>query len=130
MGFVNYRNGNYVVYFNTDNGDKIRNTHDDKFIPAFAENCDVTRTSLGVNADYDASSLSYFVIQKNRIVASGNLKKDENDNYVCDGAFRVFSKVNVSTHEYVLAGQVDVSELDRLNVAMIDSTEKKTRSLK
>ena len=58
------------------------------------------------------------------------MKKDENDNYVCDGAFRVFSKVNVSTHEYVLAGQVDVSELDRLNVAMIDSTEKKTRSLK
>lgn len=45
MGFVNYRNGNYVVYFNTETGDKIRNTHEQKFIPAFAENCDVTITN-------------------------------------------------------------------------------------
>ena len=45
MGFVNYRNGNYVVYFNTDTGDKIRNTKADIFIPAFAENCDVTITN-------------------------------------------------------------------------------------
>ena len=44
MGFVNYRNGNYVVYFNTENGDKIRNTRDEEFKPAFAENCDVTIT--------------------------------------------------------------------------------------
>jgi hypothetical protein len=45
MGFVNYKNGNYVVYFNTDTGDKIRNTHDEEFKPAFAENCDVTITT-------------------------------------------------------------------------------------
>lgn len=44
MGFVNYRNGNYVVYFNTENGDKIRNTHDSVYRPAFAENSDVTIT--------------------------------------------------------------------------------------
>lgn len=44
MSFVNYRNGNYVVYFNTETGDKIRNTHDNEFKPAFAENCDVTIT--------------------------------------------------------------------------------------
>ena len=44
MSFVNYRNGNYVVYFNTKTGDKIRNTHDNHFKPAFAENCDVTIT--------------------------------------------------------------------------------------
>ena len=44
MSFVNYRNGNYVVYFNTETGDKIRNTNDDEFKPAFAENCDVTIT--------------------------------------------------------------------------------------
>lgn len=45
MGFVNYTNGNYVVYFNTETGDKIRNTKDDEFRPAFAENCDVTITT-------------------------------------------------------------------------------------
>lgn len=45
MSFVNYKNGNYVVYFNTDTGDKIRNTHEDSFIPAFAENCDITITN-------------------------------------------------------------------------------------
>ena len=44
MGFVNYRNGNYVVYFNTETGDKIRNTMDPEFHPSFAENCDVTIT--------------------------------------------------------------------------------------
>ena len=44
MSFVNYRNGNYVVYFNTDTGDKIRNTKDVCFNPRFAENCDVTIT--------------------------------------------------------------------------------------
>lgn len=46
MGFVNYRNGNYVVYFNTETGDKIRNTIDSEFRPAFAENCDVTITTV------------------------------------------------------------------------------------
>ena len=46
MGFVNYRNGNYVVYFNTDTGDKIRNTNESEFKPAFAENCDVTITTI------------------------------------------------------------------------------------
>ena len=46
MGFVNYKNGNYVVYFNTETGDKIRNTHEDEFKPAFAENCDVTITTV------------------------------------------------------------------------------------
>ena len=45
MGFVNYKNGNYVVYINTDTGDKIRNTHQNEFKPAFAENCDVTITT-------------------------------------------------------------------------------------
>lgn len=44
MSFVNYRNGNYVVYFNPETGDKIRNTNASKFKPAFAENCDVTIT--------------------------------------------------------------------------------------
>ena len=35
-----YKNGNYVVFFNSKNGTKIRRTEEDDFIPAFAENCD------------------------------------------------------------------------------------------
>ena len=44
MSFVNYRNGNYVVYINPETGDKIRNSRGNKFMPSFAENCDVTIT--------------------------------------------------------------------------------------
>ena len=36
-----YNNGNYKVMFNLENGTKIRQTDDDKFIPSFPENCDV-----------------------------------------------------------------------------------------
>ena len=39
-----YKNGNYIVKINTKNGTKIRETKDDEFIPAFAENCDVKIT--------------------------------------------------------------------------------------
>ena len=35
-----YKNGNYIVRFNTKNGTKIRETNEDEFIPSFAENCD------------------------------------------------------------------------------------------
>lgn len=35
-----YKNGNYMVMINTQDGTKIRRTNDDKFIPSFAENCD------------------------------------------------------------------------------------------
>ena len=38
-----YKNGNYTVTILSD-GTKIRRTDDDKFIPAFAENCDVKIT--------------------------------------------------------------------------------------
>lgn len=37
---MSYKNGNYTVYFNTEDGTKIRETEDDNFIPDFAENCD------------------------------------------------------------------------------------------
>ena len=37
-----YKNGNYTVRINTVNGTKIRETEDDQFIPAFAENMDIT----------------------------------------------------------------------------------------
>ena len=36
-----YKNGNYTVRINTVNGTKIRETEDDQFIPAFAENMDI-----------------------------------------------------------------------------------------
>lgn len=39
-----YKNGNYTVKFNLDNGTKIRETNDNEFIPSFAENCDVKIT--------------------------------------------------------------------------------------
>lgn len=35
-----YKNGNYIVKINTKNGTKIRETEENEFIPAFAENCD------------------------------------------------------------------------------------------
>ena len=38
-----YKNGNYTVIILND-GTKIRQTNDDKFIPSFAENCDVKIT--------------------------------------------------------------------------------------
>lgn len=38
-----YKNGNYIVTILND-GTKIRQTRDDEFIPAFAENCDVKIT--------------------------------------------------------------------------------------
>lgn len=38
-----YKNGNYIVTILSD-GTKIRQTKDDEFIPAFAENCDVKIT--------------------------------------------------------------------------------------
>lgn len=37
-----YKNGNYTVHFNLDDGTKIRENELDNLIPAFAENCDVT----------------------------------------------------------------------------------------
>ena len=42
--WVSYRNGNYVVMFNAENGTKIRHTKFDEFVPEFAENCDVKIT--------------------------------------------------------------------------------------
>ena len=39
-GWRIYKNGNYIVRFNTEDGTKIRDTNADEFIPSFAENCD------------------------------------------------------------------------------------------
>ena len=35
-----YKNGNYIVKINIENGTKIRETMEDNFLPSFAENCD------------------------------------------------------------------------------------------
>ena len=40
-----YKNGNYTVRINIDNGTKIRETEDEEFIPAFPENMDVKITN-------------------------------------------------------------------------------------
>lgn len=42
--WVSYKNGNYMVHFNTKNGTKIRETEEDNFVPSFAENMDVKIT--------------------------------------------------------------------------------------
>ena len=46
-----YNNGNYKVMFNLENGTKIRQTDDDKFIPSFPENCDVLISSIYRNGN-------------------------------------------------------------------------------
>lgn len=56
-----YKNGNYIVKFNSLNGTKIRETQDDKFIPAFAENMDIKITNfcdMGCKFCHEGSSTS------------------------------------------------------------------------
>lgn len=51
--WVKYKNGNYNVRFNLDDGTKIRETDKDKFIAAFAENSDITITrKCGQNCSF------------------------------------------------------------------------------
>lgn len=52
--WVTYKNGNYVVKFNLNDGTKIRETDEEDFIPEFAENCDVKITDRcsGANCAY------------------------------------------------------------------------------
>jgi len=45
MKFVTYKNGNFNVLLDLDNGTKIRQTKDDEFIPEFSECCDVKITN-------------------------------------------------------------------------------------
>lgn len=40
-----YKNGNYIVKFNLDDGTKIRETEEDEFIPDYAENMDIKLTN-------------------------------------------------------------------------------------
>lgn len=41
-----YKNGNYIVKFNLDDGTKIRETEEDEFIPDHAENMDIKLTNM------------------------------------------------------------------------------------
>lgn len=89
-----------------------------------AENHDATRKSIDESSPLNDPSLSYFVIEGHRIVASGNLTAAGLDNYVCEGPFRVYSRTNVTTLEYISAGQVTIEELHALNERMLQATEK------
>ena len=54
-----YKNGNYIVKFNTLDGTKIRETEEDEFIPEFAENMDVKITNycdMGCKYCHEGSS--------------------------------------------------------------------------
>jgi hypothetical protein len=86
-----------------------------------AENKDmpILLSSNCPNAD---SSLLYFVIKGHRIIASGDLQKVDENDYVCNGSFRVFSRINITTFNYIGASQIDISELDELNGKMLEAT--------
>lgn len=54
-----YKNGNYIVKFNTIDGTKIRETEEDEFIPEFAENMDIKITNycdMGCKYCHEGSS--------------------------------------------------------------------------
>ncbi len=86
-----------------------------------AENKDmpILLSSNCPNAD---SSLLYFVIKGHRIIASGDLQKVDENDYVCNGSFRVFSRINITTFNYIGASQIDISELDELNGKKLEAT--------
>ena len=111
---------------NDDNSITIElNTPDFKV----AENKDmpILLSSNWPNAD---SSLLYFVIKGHRIIASGDLQKVDDNDYVCNGPFRVYSRINLTTLNYTIASQVDISEQDELNGKMLEATMKdKKKSL-
>ena len=44
-GWRIYKNGNFIVRFNMNDGTKIRETNADDFIPSFAENMDIKCTN-------------------------------------------------------------------------------------
>lgn len=54
-----YKNGNYIVKFNTLDGTKIRETEEDEFVPEFAENMDIKITNycdMGCKYCHEGSS--------------------------------------------------------------------------
>ena len=81
---------------------------------------------LSANLEHEDKSLSYFVVRKHRIIASGNIQELPDGNHVCDGPFRVFSKVIISTVDYMSASQNDIGNLDYLNQIMLETTFKGT----
>ena len=84
---------------------------------------------LSSNFENADSSLLYFIIKENRIIASGDLKKISDNEYECNGVLRVFSKINVTTTDYLLAGQNEIGELDYLNKEMLDATAKDNKKI-
>jgi len=95
--------------------------------------------SIGVNRDmiavgpdspsYDAS-LTSFVVGGHRIWASGNLEQVSESEFVCNGPFRVYSKLVVSTFDYMNSIQNDISAFDDLNRRMLEASNKTTLGLK
>lgn len=119
--------GNLGVTFKTNDDDSVvieLNAPEFKIV----ENKDMP-ILLSSNFENADSSLLYFIIKENRIIASGDLKKISDNEYECNGALRVFSKINVNTTDYLLAGQNEVSELDYLNGVMLDATAKDNKKI-
>ena len=119
--------GNLGVTFKTNDDDSVViDLNAPKFKVVENKDIPILLSSNFENAD---SSLLYFIIKENRIIASGDLKKISDNEYECNGALRVFSKINVNTTDYLLAGQNEVSELDYLNGVMLDATAKDNKKI-
>ena len=102
--------GRVVIKFDSDKTKVIKNNDVSAMISSNPESAD--------------KSLLYFLIKNQRIIASGNLQKIDDNKYLCDGPFRVFSRKDVYTYQYIQASQIDISELECLNQEMINSTSK------
>ena len=110
MGYEFTKDGRVAIKLNE--GAKVGINHDicDAKIP-------------GKNSD---PSLSYFVVINHRIVASGDFTQVD-DNYVCNGAFRVYSKITVPIFSYTGASQVSLENLDYLNGKMLEATKRRQK---
>ncbi len=92
------------------------------------ENKDMT--FLGPDSPSYEASLTSFVFGGNRIWASGNLEQVSEGEFVCNGPFRVYSKLVVSTFDYMSSIQNDISAFDDLNRRMLEASNKATLGLK
>ncbi len=73
----------------------------------------------------DDRSLSNFIIKKNRMMASGDITKADNQDYdyVCNGLLRVYSKTDFYTAQWVLAGENFVEDRYYFINSMLETTE-------
>lgn len=74
-------------------------------------------------------SLSYFIVDtyNYRIIASGNLINNNNEQYYCNGDLRVYSNYLLTTYEYYIEDN-DCSYSNYFNERLIRETNKKVKN--